>query len=47
MSTLFSQKTLKNNEIRPQEADFTEVLETIAVTPKKLYFYGKMPEKVI
>ena len=44
MSTLFSQKTLKNNEIRPQEADFTEVLETIAVTPKKLYFYGKMPE---
>jgi len=45
MSTLFSQKTLKNNEIRPQEADFTEVLESIAVTPKMLYFYGKMPEK--
>lgn len=44
MSTLFSQKTLKNNEILPQEADFTEVLETIALTPKKLYFYGKMPE---
>lgn len=44
MSTLFSQKTLKNNEIRPQEADFTEVLDTIALTPKKLYFYGKMPE---
>jgi len=44
MSTLFSQKTLKNNEIRPQEADFTEVLETIALTPKRLYFYGKMPE---
>ena len=45
MSTLFSQKTLKNNEIRPQEANFTEVLCHIAVVPKMLYFYGKMPEK--
>lgn len=44
MSTLFSQKLLKNNEIRPQEAGFTEVLESIALTPKRLYFYGKMPE---
>ena len=44
MSTLFSHFFAKNNEIRPQEADFTEVLETIAVTPKRLYFYGKMPE---
>lgn len=44
MSTLFSQKLLKNNEIRPQEADFTEVLSTIAVTPKKLYFYGNLPK---
>lgn len=45
MSTLFSQKLLKNNVIRPQEADFTEVLESIALKPKRLYFYGKMPEK--
>lgn len=44
MSTLFSQKLSKNNEIRPQEADFTEVLNTIALKPKKLYFYGKLPE---
>lgn len=44
MSTLFSQNLLNHNEIRPQEADFTEVLETIALTPKRLYFYGKMPE---
>lgn len=44
MSTLFSQKLLPNNEIRPQETDFTEVLEHIAVKPKMLYFYGKMPE---
>ena len=45
MSILFSQNNLKNNEIRPQEADFTEVLCHIAVVPKRLYFYGKMPEK--
>lgn len=45
MSILFSQKLGQNNEIRPQEAIFTEVLSTIAVTPKMLYFYGKMPEK--
>ena len=45
MSILFSQNNLKNNEIRPQEANFTEVLCHIAVVPKMLYFYGKMPEK--
>jgi len=45
MSTLFSQNNSKNNEIRPQEADFTEVLCHIAVVPKMLYFYGKMPGK--
>lgn len=44
MSTLFSHFFTKNNEIRPQEADFTEVLESIALKPKMLYFYGKMPE---
>lgn len=45
MSILFSHFFQKYNEILPQEADFTEVLDTIAVTPKKLYFYGNMPEK--
>lgn len=44
MSILFSHFLLKNNEIVPQEADFTEVLTSIAVVPKMLYFYGKMPE---
>ena len=44
MSILFSNFLQKINEIRPQEADFTEVLASIAVVPKKLYFYGKMPE---
>ena len=40
MSTLFSHFFAKNNEIRPQEANFTEVLESIAVKPKMFYFYG-------
>lgn len=45
MSTLFSRFFEKNNEIVPQEAEYTEVLGTIAVVPKMLYFYGKIPEK--
>lgn len=44
MSILFSNFFQKINRISPQEADFTEVLESIAVKPKMLYFYGKMPE---
>jgi len=44
MSTLFSHFLSKNNEIRPQEADFTEVLCDIELVPKMLYFYGKMPK---
>lgn len=46
MSTLFSHFFQKINQISPQEADFTEVLSTIALKPKILYFYGKMPENV-
>lgn len=45
MSILFSNFLQKINEFRPQEANFTEVLESIAVMPKMLYFYGKIPEK--
>ena len=47
MSTLFSHFFQKINEILPLEADFTEVLESIALKPKILYFYGKMPENVV
>ncbi len=47
MSILFSQFLSKYNEIRPQESDFTEVLESIVLKPKMLYFYGKMPEKPV
>lgn len=36
---------MKINEIRPQDNKFTEVLTTIALKPKMLYFYGKLPEK--
>ncbi len=44
MSTLFSHFLSENKEIRPQEADFTEVLGSIALKPKMLYFYGKIPQ---
>ena len=36
---------MKINHLRPQEAKFTEVLLSIAIVPKMLYFYGKIPEK--
>lgn len=47
MSTLFSYFFQKINSISPLEADFTEVLEGIALTPKTLYFCGKMPENMV
>ena len=45
MSTLFSHFFEKINQIPPLEANFTEVLSTIAVMPKMLYYYGKIPQK--
>ena len=38
---------MKINHILPQESNFTEVLDTIALKSKLLYFYGKMPENVV
>ena len=46
MSTLFSTFYTKINQISPLEHHFTEVLNAIALTPKTLYFRGKMPENV-
>lgn len=46
MSTPFSHFFTKINQISPLESNFTEVLETIALKPKTLYFRGKMPENV-
>ncbi len=46
MSTLFHTFLQNYNQIRPLEADFTEVLATIALTPKMLYYYGKLPENM-
>ncbi len=46
MSTLFTHFFQKINTISPLEHDFTEVLSTIAVMPKMLYFYGKLPENM-
>ena len=47
MSTLFTHFFDKINQISPLEHEFTEVLESIAVMPKTLYFYGKMPENML
>ena len=46
MSTPFSHFFTKINQISPLEHEFTEVLEAIALTPKTLYFRGKLPENV-
>ncbi|MBQ8985179.1 DNA-processing protein DprA [Candidatus Saccharibacteria bacterium] len=46
MSTLFTHFFTKINHFSPLEHDFTEKLSSIAVMPKMLYFYGKMPENV-
>lgn len=46
MSTLFTDFFVKINQMSPLEHSFTEVLDTIALTPKLLYFRGEMPKNV-
>ena len=38
---------MKINQIRPLESEFTEVLESIALKPKMLYFIGNLPENMV
>ncbi|MBR3138105.1 DNA-processing protein DprA [Candidatus Saccharibacteria bacterium] len=47
MSTLFSHFSQNINHVLPLEHKFTEVLESIALKPKTLYFYGKLPENMV
>ena len=47
MSTLSTNFFNKINQISPLEHNFTEVLEAIALKPKTLYFYGKLPQNVV
>ena len=47
MSTPFSHFFAKINQISPLEHKFTEVLDAIALKPKILYFYGKLPENMV
>lgn len=47
MSTLFNDFSQKINQLSPLEAKYTEVLSTIALMPKILYFCGKIPENVV
>ena len=46
MSTLFTDFFNKINTISPLEHNFTEVLGSIALMPKTLYFRGKLPENM-
>ena len=46
MSTLFSHFNEKINQISPLNENFTEVLNSIALMPKTLYYYGKIPQKM-
>ena len=46
MSTLFTNFSQNINQILPLEHNFTEVLESIALKPKILYFHGKLPENM-
>ncbi|HRN97498.1 MAG TPA: DNA-processing protein DprA [Candidatus Saccharibacteria bacterium] len=36
-------KVVKINTILPQDNNFTQIISTIAVPPKRLYFMGKLP----
>lgn len=47
MSTLFTNFFNKINHFSPLEYNFTEVLNDIALTPKTLYFRGKMPQNMV
>ncbi len=46
MSTLSTDFSAKINQISPLEHVFTEVLSAIVLTPKTLYFRGKLPQNV-
>lgn len=35
---------MKINSIRPQDNNYTSLLENIAIPPKRLYYIGKLPE---
>ncbi len=47
MSTLFSHFSNKINQIAPQEQKYLQILDGIALTPKILYYYGKLPENMV
>ncbi len=47
MSTTLNTNLMKINTISPQENIFTQIVSTIAVTPKKLYYIGNLPERRI
>ncbi len=47
MSTLFSHFSNKITQIAPQAQKYFQILDGIALTPKILYYYGKLPENMV
>lgn len=47
MSILYTHFLEKINQVRPLEHDFTEVLCSIALVPKMLYYYGILPKNML
>lgn len=45
MSTILNTKIMKINTISPQDNKYTQIITTIALVPKKLYYIGTLPEK--
>ncbi len=45
MSTIFNTNYMKINTLRPQESEFTQIITSIALVPKKLYYIGTIPKK--
>jgi DNA processing protein len=43
LSTVFDIKPMKINQISPQDNKFTQIITSIAVVPKKLYYIGTLP----
>jgi DNA processing protein len=47
MSTTFNTKLMKINTVIPRDNQFTQIISSIALVPKKLYYIGTLPDERI
>ncbi len=45
MSTVFNTNTMKINQLSPQDNKFTQIITSIALIPKTLYYLGTLPDQ--